>query len=43
VDRYDDGTASTADFEALAEEISGQDLDQFFAVWLRTAGKPTTW
>jgi aminopeptidase N len=43
VERYDDGTASTADFEALAEEISGEDLDGFFNVWLHTAGKPTTW
>jgi aminopeptidase N len=43
VEIYDDATASTADFEALAEEVSGQDLDAFFDVWLHTAGRPTTW
>ena len=40
---YDDGTASTADFEALFEEVSGEDLDEFFDVWLHTPEKPTTW
>ncbi|MFE5884155.1 M1 family metallopeptidase [Streptomyces hydrogenans] len=29
-----DGTASTADFVALAEQVSGQDLDAFFDGWL---------
>ena len=43
VDRYDDAAASTADFEALAEEVSGEDLDQFFEVWLRTTSKPANW
>ncbi|MPV35670.1 M1 family peptidase [Georgenia subflava] len=43
VERYDDRTASTADFEALAEEISGQDLTQFFTVWLHTPTKPVEW
>ncbi|MFD1506188.1 M1 family metallopeptidase [Georgenia yuyongxinii] len=43
VDRHDDATATTADFEALAEEISGQDLDAFFAAWLHTPEKPTDW
>jgi aminopeptidase N len=41
--RYDDSTGSTEDFEAVYEEISGQDLDSFFDVWLRTTSKPTTW
>ena len=41
--RYDDGTASTADFEALFAEVSGEDLDEFFDVWLHTPEKPTTW
>ena len=41
--RYDDSTASTDDFEALFEEISGQDLTTFFDVWVRTPEKPTTW
>jgi aminopeptidase N len=38
-----DGNASTADFIALAERISGRDLTAFFTTWLYTAGKPTTW
>lgn len=29
-----DGTATTADFERLAEEISGRDLGGFFQAWL---------
>jgi aminopeptidase N len=32
--RYRYGSASTADFIAMAEEISEQDLDEFFAAWL---------
>lgn len=43
VSRYDDGTATTADFEAVMEEASGMDLDDFFEVWLRTPEKPTSW
>jgi aminopeptidase N len=38
--RYDDGTATTADLEAVYEEVSGQDLSEFFDVWVNTAGKP---
>ena len=37
------GTATTEEFMALSERISGQDLSNFFQVWLYTAGKPTTW
>lgn len=37
------GNVRTADFVALAEQISGQQLDAFFDVWLYTSGKPTTW
>jgi aminopeptidase N len=33
-DRYHDSNASTADFIALAEEMSGQDLGDFFDAWL---------
>jgi aminopeptidase N len=38
--RYDDSTATTEDFEAVYEEVSGQDLGAFFDVWLRTPSKP---
>jgi hypothetical protein len=37
------GNATTADFIKLSERVSGQDLHNFFQVWLYTAGKPTTW
>ena len=33
-ERHDDSTASTADFQALAEELSGADLDGFFDAWV---------
>jgi aminopeptidase N len=39
--KYSDAT--TPEFIALAERISGQDLDAFFQTWLYTAGKPTKW
>jgi aminopeptidase N len=35
--------ASTADFIALAERISGRDLGRFFRVWISTPRKPTSW
>ncbi len=34
------GNGSTAEFEALAEEVSGEDLDGFFAAWLHATTKP---
>jgi aminopeptidase N len=34
------GTVTTADFIALAEQVSGQDLRQFFDMWLFQPGKP---
>ncbi len=37
------GNVTTAEFIDLAEEISGQNLDQFFQVWLFEEGKPTNW
>ena len=37
---YRHRNASTADFVALAEKTSGQDLTAFFRTWLHTAGKP---
>jgi aminopeptidase N len=43
VSRYDDSTATTEDFQALYEEVSGQELDAFFDIWLRDPVKPTTW
>jgi aminopeptidase N len=36
-DRYYHGHATTDDFIALAEEVSGAELDQFFDVWLFNA------
>jgi aminopeptidase N len=36
--RYEN--ASTADFIAVAEDASGQELDEFFEIWLYTPGKP---
>ncbi|WP_199441659.1 M1 family metallopeptidase [Umezawaea beigongshangensis] len=36
--RYSDG--DTAEFVALAEQISGQQLDELFQTWLFTPGKP---
>ena len=38
-----DSDASTADFIALAERVSRQELSPFFQTWLYTAGKPATW
>jgi aminopeptidase N len=38
-----DGNVTTADFVALAERESGQQLDDFFHVWLYQPGKPTSW
>ena len=43
VSRYDDSTATTEDIQALYEEVSGQELDEFFDIWLRDPVKPTTW
>ena len=34
------GNASTAEFVALAEATSGQDLGDFFEVWLQTPERP---
>jgi len=33
-ERFQNSTATTADFIALAEEISAQELDDFFDAWL---------
>jgi aminopeptidase N len=37
------GSVTTSDFIALAEQISGQDLDDFFQVWLYEEGRPESW
>jgi hypothetical protein len=39
-ERLNGGDGSTADFTALAEEISGEDLDAFFQDWLFDLDKP---
>ncbi len=41
--RFGGGTATTTDFIALSEEISGQDLGSFFQVWAYDPPKPTSW
>ena len=41
--QYDDSTATTEDFEAVYEEVSGQELDEFFDIWVRDPVKPTSW
>ena len=41
--RHRQGHGTTAQFIALSERISGQDLGNFFQVWLYTPSKPTTW
>jgi aminopeptidase N len=38
--RHRDGNASTAEFEALAEQVSGEELDGFFEAWLRSGDRP---
>ena len=37
------GNATTAEFQALAEAVSGRDLDRFFSIWLRQKSKPRNW
>jgi aminopeptidase N len=45
-DRYRNGNASTRDFRAVMEDVSGQALGPFFEQWTRRAGHPViegTW
>lgn len=42
VQRYGGENATTADFEALAEELSGQELTPLLDEWIRTEELPTT-
>ena len=37
---HGDGTGTTKQFKALAERISGEQLDGFFNTWLFTRAKP---
>lgn len=41
VETYKYQNAVTAEFQAMAEQISGQDLDQFFDQWIFGAGIPS--
>ena len=41
-ERFGGGNATTADFEALAEELSGQELGSLFDEWIRTAALPAS-
>ncbi|MGC5171873.1 M1 family metallopeptidase [Microbacterium sp. DT81.1] len=43
VAEFGGGTASTDDFIALSESVSGQQLDAFFDVWLAAPTKPVSW
>jgi aminopeptidase N len=38
-----DGNVATADFIALAQRVSGQDLTAFFQAWLYGEGRPASW
>ena len=37
------GNVRTSQFVALAEQVSGMQLDHFFDVWLYRPEKPTSW
>jgi len=37
------GNVTTPQFVALAEQVSGRQLDHFFDVWLYQPDKPTSW
>jgi aminopeptidase N len=39
-ERYYHGNANSQDFRVLAEEVSGQDLDDFFTSWIDTPWTP---
>jgi len=40
---YRNSNATTEEFVALSEKISGQQLDEFFDVWLHNPDKPVSW
>ena len=39
----EDGNVTPEDFEVLSERVTGQDLAEFFDIWLRVPGQPTSW
>lgn len=43
IERYDDSTGTTEDFIAVFEEFSGEDLTEFFDIWLFRPEKPAGW
>ena len=44
LERHDDSTGTSEDLQAVYEEVSGMDLDEFFQVWLYDPVKPpATW
>ncbi|MCW2815766.1 MAG: hypothetical protein JWN84_3221 [Nocardioides sp.] len=43
IETYGGGSATTAQFEALAESVSGYDLTAFFQDWVHDADKPAAW
>jgi aminopeptidase N len=43
IERYNDSTGTTEDFIEVYEEVSGQDLGEFFDIWLFRPEKPTNW
>ena len=40
VSTYEGRNATTEDFEAMAEEVSGEDLDGFFDAWIHSTTRP---
>ena len=40
VTTYEGGNATTEDFEAMAEDVSGEQLDGFFDAWIHSTARP---